>query len=209
MLAKQSAGIDAISGGRLTLGLGVGVRPDDFAAAGVPMKGRGRQLEQQLAVMKRVWAGEPLGDGIGPIGPPPASKGGPEILIGGSSPQAMRRVAKWGDGYIAGSAGPENSKKTYEAVEQAWKEAGRPGRPRFVAAAYYALGPRADEAALAYMQTYYAGRRTEGILRNVITTPDVARAMVTAFESAGVDELMLWPCLADLDQIDRLAELVR
>ena len=81
ILAKQAATLDAISGGRLTLGLGVGQREDDFRAAPASLRNRGR-LEVQLALMKKVWSGQDLGEGVGAVGPPPGQAGGPEILIG-------------------------------------------------------------------------------------------------------------------------------
>jgi len=95
VLAKQAASLDAISGGRLTLGVGVGGREDDYRAAPASFRTRGKRLDQQLELMKRIWAGEPLGDGIGPIGPPPVQTGGPELLIGAYSPSALRRVGQW------------------------------------------------------------------------------------------------------------------
>src|SRR5947208_10854241 len=83
LLAKQAASLDALSGGRLTLGLGIGGREDDFRAAGAPFHDRGHRFEQQLDTIKRIWAGERLGDGVGPIGPRPVQPGGPELLLGG------------------------------------------------------------------------------------------------------------------------------
>jgi Luciferase-like monooxygenase len=102
LLAKQAATIDAFSGGRLTLGLGVGAREDDFRAASAPFEDRGRRFEEQLDLMKRVWSAEPVGDGIGEIGPQPAQPGGPEILIGAYAPAPLKRVGRWGDGFISG-----------------------------------------------------------------------------------------------------------
>src|SRR6266699_6339441 len=96
MLAKQAASLDALSGGRLTLGLGVGGREDDFIAAGVPFHRRGKIFEEQLTTMKRIWLGQPFSDDVGPIGPAPAQPGGPELLIGGYSPVAIQRVGRWG-----------------------------------------------------------------------------------------------------------------
>src|SRR6266478_5093432 len=86
ILAKQAASLDALSGGRLTLGLGVGGREDDFIAAGVPFHKRGKIFEEQLTTMKRICLGQPFSDDVGPIGPAPAQPGGPELLIGGYSP---------------------------------------------------------------------------------------------------------------------------
>src|SRR5215211_8710592 len=72
VLAKQAATIDALSGGRLTLGLGVGGREDDFHAAPASFHDRGRRFEEQLELMKRVWSGQPVSDEVGAVGPPPA-----------------------------------------------------------------------------------------------------------------------------------------
>src|SRR5260221_4182770 len=82
ILAKQAASLDALSGGRLTLGLGVGGREDDFLAASVPFNNRGKRFEEQLTTMMRIWSGEPLSDNSATIGTPPVRTVGPEILIG-------------------------------------------------------------------------------------------------------------------------------
>ena len=210
IFAKQAASIDALSGGRLTLGLGVGGREDDFRAAGVDFHTRGRRFAEQLEGMHRVWAGEPLVEGIGPIGPVPARQGGPEVLIGGYTPKAMSRAARWGEGYIAGGAPPAQARQGYQVVEAAWKEAGRPGKPRFVGASYYGLGEDARERAGRYIHGYYSflGPRADAIAGSLPATPDAITATIQAFADVGADELVFWPCIADLDQVDRLAALV-
>src|SRR5579875_202232 len=81
VLAKQVASIDALAGGRLTLGLGIGAREDDYRAAPSSFKQRGKTFDEQLVIMKRVWSGQPLGKGVGPIGPSTVQQGGPELLI--------------------------------------------------------------------------------------------------------------------------------
>src|SRR5436309_15334547 len=58
ILAKQAATIDALSNGRLTLGLGVGAREDDFRGAPAPFRTRGKHFEEQLALRQRIWSGE-------------------------------------------------------------------------------------------------------------------------------------------------------
>jgi alkanesulfonate monooxygenase SsuD/methylene tetrahydromethanopterin reductase-like flavin-dependent oxidoreductase (luciferase family) len=210
ILAKQAASLDALSGGRLTLGLGVGIREDDFQAAPASYEDRGRRFEEQLALMKRAWAGEPISDDVGPIGPPPARPGGPEILIGGIRPAAIRRVARWGDGFIGGAAGPEMAQQGYGVAEQAWREAGRPGRPRFVVGNYYALRPNAVERAGEYIRHYYAsaGPIADTLANAVPSTPDAIKATIGAFADIGADELVLAPCIPEVDQVDRLAEIV-
>jgi alkanesulfonate monooxygenase SsuD/methylene tetrahydromethanopterin reductase-like flavin-dependent oxidoreductase (luciferase family) len=209
-LAKQAASLDAISGGRLTLGVGVGGREDDFRAAPASFDDRGKRFEAQLGLMQRAWSGQPLAEDIGPIGPPPARQGGPELLIGGYSPAAIRRVGRWGEGYLAGGAPPPMARQAYELAEQAWKAAGRAGKPRFVAGMYWGLGPNAAERAGEYIRNYYTflGPMAEQMASSVPATAEAVKGAIQAFADIGVDELVCWPCIADLDQVDRLADLI-
>jgi alkanesulfonate monooxygenase SsuD/methylene tetrahydromethanopterin reductase-like flavin-dependent oxidoreductase (luciferase family) len=211
VLAKQTASLDAISGGRLTLGVGVGGREDDFRAASASFHDRGKRFEAQLDTMKRVWSGQPLAEDIGPIGPAPVQPGGPELLIGGYSPTAIKRVGRWGNGYISGGAPPPVARQNYALAEQAWKAAGRAGKPRFVAATYWGLGPNAAERVGAYIRNYYAfvGPMVEQMASSVPSTPEALKGAIQAFADIGVDELICWPCIPGLDQVDRLAELIR
>src|SRR5918998_4772781 len=155
VLAKQAATIDALSGGRLTLGLGVGAREDDFRAAPASFHDRSRSFEEQLELMKRLWSGQPVSDEIGPVGPPPAQPGGPELLIGAYSPTAIQRAGRWGDGFISGGIpDPEQVRQMFDLVEESWRAGGREGRPRLAASLYYALGPEAERGG-DYIRDYY------------------------------------------------------
>jgi alkanesulfonate monooxygenase SsuD/methylene tetrahydromethanopterin reductase-like flavin-dependent oxidoreductase (luciferase family) len=209
LLAKQAATIDTLSNGRLTLGLGVGGREDDFQAAGVDFHRRGKLFEAQLETMSRIWSGERLSETVGAIGPKPAQDGGPEILIGGYTPAAIQRLARWGAGYMSGGGAPEQAKINYAAALDVWTQAGRPGRPRFVGASYVGLGENAAERGAVYLRDYYGfmGPMAERIAGGFPSTVEAVRTTIRAFEDAGADELMLWPTIADLDQVDRLAEL--
>ena len=87
LLAKQVSTIDHMSGSRFVLGIGVGGRADDQAAAGTPLNQRGRLLDRQLDDLHRIWRGDAYSasgatDPGGPIGPQTATPGGPPILIG-------------------------------------------------------------------------------------------------------------------------------
>jgi alkanesulfonate monooxygenase SsuD/methylene tetrahydromethanopterin reductase-like flavin-dependent oxidoreductase (luciferase family) len=128
VLAKQTATLDAISGGRLTLGLAIGGREDDYRAAPASFHDRGKRFDEQLSVMKRIWSGQPVGDGAGPVGPPPSQSGGPEVLIGGFSPAGVRRVGRWADGFISGPLPPEQVQQLYSVAEQSWQARGRSGQ---------------------------------------------------------------------------------
>ena len=210
ILAKQAASVDAFSNGRLTLGLGVGRREDDFLAAQVPFHERGKRFDEQLATMNRIWSGQPLSNDVGPIGPSPVRQGGPELLIGGYSPEAIKRIGRWGNGYISGGGGPDAARQGHSLAAQAWRDAGRPGKPRLVGASYYGLGPNAAEKAAQYIRHYYAftGPMADRIANSVPSTPDAVRSTIQAFSDVGVDELILWPTISDLNQVKLLAELL-
>jgi alkanesulfonate monooxygenase SsuD/methylene tetrahydromethanopterin reductase-like flavin-dependent oxidoreductase (luciferase family) len=209
LLAKQAATLDRLSGGRLVLGLGVGGRPDDHRAAGTDISDRGRRLDEQLALMRRLWSGEPYDDLAGPIGPAPARPGGPEILFGGFQPAALERVARWGDGFLAAAA-PSWAAGLIETVRAAWKSHRRAGAPRVVAQVNAALGPPAviDDARSAIGAYYEFSGRAESMVAGLLTTPGQIRAAIAQFNDLGVDEVMLYCHGRDPDQVDRLAEIV-
>jgi alkanesulfonate monooxygenase SsuD/methylene tetrahydromethanopterin reductase-like flavin-dependent oxidoreductase (luciferase family) len=210
VLAKQAASIDALSGGRLTLGLGVGAREDDFNAAPATFHDRARRFEEQLELMKRVWSGQPASDEVGPIGPPPARSGGPELLVGGYSPPAIRRVGRWGDGYISGGIpDPEQVRQLFDLAEESWRAEGREGKPRLVASLYYALGPNAERGG-DYLRDYYGyfGPAADDMARSIPSSPEAVEGLIRGFGEVGADEVICWPTVAELDQVDRLADLV-
>ncbi len=210
ILAKQAASLDTLSNGRLTLGLGVGGREDDYHVAPALFHTRGRRFEEQLTLMRRIWSGEPPDPDVGPVGPAAVQQGGPEVLIGGYTPAAVRRVGRWGDGYIAGVPDPEAARQLYQVAEEAWRAEGRPGKPRFVGAFYYGLGPDAAAKAGAYIRDYYAflGPVVEGMLQSLPMTPEAVQQSIQACADVGMDEVIAWPCIPELDQVDRLAEVV-
>jgi alkanesulfonate monooxygenase SsuD/methylene tetrahydromethanopterin reductase-like flavin-dependent oxidoreductase (luciferase family) len=211
LLARQAASIDALSGGRLTLGLGVGIREDDYAATGFPFRTRGRRLDEQAPILRRLWAGEPLGDGIGPMGPAPAREGGPELLVGGYVDKVVGRVAAWGDGFMSpGGGDPVKMREIWDRIVTAWTAAGRGGEPRWASGNYFALGPNATEAARAHVGAYYGfdPELAERRMRGIPTTPAAVEAAIRAQADLGVDEFILRPCAADLASLDGLAEVV-
>jgi len=211
LLAKQAASLDALSGGRLTLGLGIGGREDDYHAASVPFKKRGKLFDEELEILTKVWSGQPLNDTIGPIGPNPSQSKGPEILIGGYSPASIQRVGRWGNGFIAGGRDPKGTQQFFQLAQETWQDAGRPGKPRLVGCFYYALGPDAKERAGAYLRSYYSfiGPMVDGMINSLPLTTDAIKGRIQEYEEIGADEVIIWPCTPDLEQFDQLAELFR
>jgi len=211
LLAKQAATLDAISGGRLSLGLGVGWRDDDFRATGADHSKRGEALDRQIEVLRRVWSGEPPAAGLGPVGPTPARRGGPELLLGGSAPAALRRAGRDGDAYIAVPGPPDAVRQAFDAVREAAEKAGRERPPRLVAAAYFALGDARAQGE-ASMRAYYAAGGDEFVkvmLDRLVTTPDGIRRTLDGMREIGADETFLWSASAEPGQVHELAEIVR
>jgi alkanesulfonate monooxygenase SsuD/methylene tetrahydromethanopterin reductase-like flavin-dependent oxidoreductase (luciferase family) len=204
-LAKQVASLDALSGGRVTLGLAVGARQDDYDASETPKGGRGERLTNQLTALRDHWES-------GDIGPGPAAEGGPPILVGGASGSAMARMARHADGFVHGGGPPRAFARSAEQARAAWADAGRPGDPQLWGMAYYALG---DAAAAAqgrdYLLDYYAftGPFAQRIADGLLTTPLGVREHLEGYADAGCDHLILFPAAVGGDQLDRLADALR
>ncbi len=211
-LAKSTASLHAMSGERLTLGLGVGGRPDDFAAMDRDFDGRGRLMDETLDVLRRAWRGESLvPDNVtgGDIAVAPATPSSRvPVLIGGNGKPAIRRTVEYGDGWTAGGARPHEVASMNEQIRSAWREAGRDGEPRLAALTYFGLGD--ERASRAALQTYY-GFLTDYvsfIVEGALRTEQEVKDAVKGFEDAGVTELILNPTVPNLDEIDRLADIV-
>jgi alkanesulfonate monooxygenase SsuD/methylene tetrahydromethanopterin reductase-like flavin-dependent oxidoreductase (luciferase family) len=209
LLAKVTASLDQISGGRLTLGLGVGARPDDFELTGRPFHDRGRRFDAELELLHRAWAGEPVAGSRFPVAPP-TTRGRIPLMIGGQPHLAAPRAARWGAGFTIGGASPEMAAGAIRAFKDAWEQAGGVGRPRIVVLSYFSLGEENVEESLRNLRTYYGflGEWAESIAMGASRTPDAVRELADAFEELGVDELVFDPTVADLDQVDRLADVV-
>jgi alkanesulfonate monooxygenase SsuD/methylene tetrahydromethanopterin reductase-like flavin-dependent oxidoreductase (luciferase family) len=207
-LAKATASLDALSGGRLTLGLGVGNRPDDFAAMERPVERRGKLMDETLDLLHRAWAGESVTGDEHPVGPEPAVGNRVRVLIGGSSDAAVRRTVAYGEGWTAGGASPDRVGPMIAKVRQAWQEAGREGEPRISALVYFGLGDA--EVSMGSLRRYYSFLPDggEGVAVSALRSPDAIRAAVRAFADVGVTELVLDPTVPSVDEVDRLADVV-
>ena len=203
-LAKAAASLDAISGGRLTLGLGVGGREDDFVAMGRSLHERGRDMDRALHVMRTVFTGEKLGDDTFPV----ARHGHPKLLIGGNSDAAVRRTITYGQGWIGGGGTPGQVAPMLERIRREWHAAGRDGQPRFAALAYFGLSD--EEASKQSLRTYYGftGDLANMIADGALRTPQAVQDAVKAFEEIGLDELIFDPSVPDIAEVDRLADAV-
>jgi alkanesulfonate monooxygenase SsuD/methylene tetrahydromethanopterin reductase-like flavin-dependent oxidoreductase (luciferase family) len=199
-LAKQALSVNAVSGGRLTLGVGLGAREDDYEISGVELKGRGKRLDAMLERIRQVWEGDEVG---------PAAGRTPGLVVGGHADASYARAARFADGWIASGSGPDQCREGIERVGAAWADAGRDGEPRTMALAYFALGDDAAGEARDYLTHYYAwlGDEVAGaIAAGAAQDPGTVEQYVAAYEDTGCDELILCPCSSDPGQVDLLAD---
>lgn len=199
-IAKQTLSLQALSGGRLTLGIGIGGRDDDYATAEVEMGERGETADQMLARIRELWEA----DHVGPLA---ASR--PRLLVGGGVDASFARAAKYGDGWIAGGLPPEAFAEAAMRVKEEWAAAGREGQPRLEGLAYFSLGSEAEANATSYLTDYYAwlGEETAGyIAGSAAKDAETVQGYLAAFEGVGCDELILFPSSGDPDQVDLLAD---
>ena len=204
LLAKTAASLDALSGGRLVLGLAVGARKEDYAAAGVDYRGRGKRLSEQLSSLRSLWEDNH-------IGPKSVRSKGPDLLVGGLSDQGYARMVRYTDGYVHGGGPPRAFARAADKAYAAWSDAGRPGKPQLWAQGYFALGDDAlKEAGYRYLRDYYAftGPFAERIASGLLTSPQAVAQFIRGYQDAGCDELVLFPTVADLAQLDQLAEIL-
>jgi len=133
VMAKLLTSIDALSGGRLICGVGVGWWKDELEILGVPFHARGRQADEILRVFKALWTQpNPSHDGefykfrdLG-FAPKPVQKPMPPIWVGGDSPGAFRRVVTLGDGWHATSKTPAQLREGLTKLRAAADAAKRP-----------------------------------------------------------------------------------
>jgi alkanesulfonate monooxygenase SsuD/methylene tetrahydromethanopterin reductase-like flavin-dependent oxidoreductase (luciferase family) len=203
LLATQLASVEQVSGGRLTAGLGLGGWPDDYAAGQAPQRGGAALWEALLATFRSVWAGKTGGQG-GATTELPAGR--PALLFGGLVPNAHRRAATHGQGWVAPLFGLDVLRDGAAAVRRAWEEAGRKGRPRIVTGRYVCLGEDADAVADEYIRHYYGDAYFPAARADSVTSAEHLRAELEALAEAGATDVLLYPASGALDQIELLAE---
>lgn len=203
VFAKEAATLSVLAPGRVSLGLGIGARPSDYAVAGVDWSRRGRILDEHLEALVALRSRPDREQGLGP------DLGDVEIVIGGSSPPALARLAAHGDGYCHGGVMPQIFGFEVAAVQGAWQAARRAGRPRIVASTWFcsdeALRPRAS----AWMDAYFVQGAPPEPIRDVVHYGrEQVLSTIETFAAAGADEVVLFPCLSDLSELDWLADTV-
>jgi alkanesulfonate monooxygenase SsuD/methylene tetrahydromethanopterin reductase-like flavin-dependent oxidoreductase (luciferase family) len=211
---QQAATLDRLSEGRFSFGIGLGGRASDFAVAPAPFERRGERFEAQVRALRRMWKGAPAFDGTEGVGPTPYTPGGPELIFGVFVPKGLERAGRLADGIRSFSFSPQVDvhMDRYGIVARAWREAGRPGRPKLITATHFALGPDARRTYEEHVRTYYGYSPeiiAQALTDDAPTSPEAILATIDRFEAAGIDELVFTATTADtMASLDRLAEVV-
>jgi probable F420-dependent oxidoreductase len=191
---RNPVAADVLSGGRITLGVGIGWLKEEYDACGVPWARRGQRTEDYVAAARALWSAprvsfesDTVSFAEGSSEPRPVSPGGVPVVIGGNSPPAARRAGRIGDGWMAMNLEPEQLRSIAGEMRAAAVDAGR--------------DPDAVEI------TYGIPPGTDGYLR-AITDPDELQR----YAEVGVDRVVVFPPCQSAEEapaaLERLASHV-
>ena len=217
LLAKSLATGDMLSGGRLTVGVGVGGRHEDYRAVGAdPSTQTIREMTNRVEIMRRVWAGEKLTDSVLPVGPRPVNDCGPRLLVGTVGPKTLRSAAPWADG-LAGitlNLDVTEQNQLFEVGRTAWAEAGKPA-PHLATSFWFAFGEPAQAREqihrhLRHYMNWIPGEIVDAMAPSTgfAGTEDQLAEVLRGFAAIGTSEIHLIPTSSDLDQLRRAADVV-
>jgi alkanesulfonate monooxygenase SsuD/methylene tetrahydromethanopterin reductase-like flavin-dependent oxidoreductase (luciferase family) len=213
-VAKHAATLDLISGGRTTITVGIGGRVHDYMCMEKEPVRRYAKMDEQVAQIRRIWAGEIPFEGAEPVGPQVTQPGGPPILAGVTGPKGIARAAQWADGIYSwsGNGLAEEMKAQQTLVTTAWQDAGRDTAPQRVGGFWYSLAPNADEKLKAYVYKYIKimGEGPAKAMASMVdrSSHDAVRASLDAYEELGVEECWLNSATAEIAEIDGLIEVI-
>lgn len=229
LVAKQLADLDSRSGGRLTVGIGVGGEfPAEFDAVGVPRSERGARTDEAIEVLRTLWSGGRRSFSgrftsfddveLRPVAPPGTDgsamqPGGPPLLVSGRTEAAMRRAARRGDGWLPYLYSPGAYARSVDAIRAEAEAAGRDlAADGFEWASYLYCCIRADgDQARADLRSFlgsaYGEMPDEKLMRIAPAgTPDEVAAALQAYVDAGARHLVVAPAAhADTLEVVRLA----
>lgn len=189
--AKQLASLDALSKGRLILGVGVGWMADEFAALdSPPFAERGPATDEYLAIFRKLWTGEPVRhtgkyyqfDEI-QSNPKPANPNGIPIWVGGYSRPAYRRVARYGNGWHGIGFTPETIGGPLGEIHRQAQEAGRDSNEITIS-----IRMALDTSETPLTENPQA-QNDRG--RSLAGTAEEIAGQIAGFERAGVDTIVL------------------
>ncbi|GFG67383.1 luciferase [Mycobacterium kubicae] len=215
MLAKALASGDMLCQGRLTVGVGVGGRHEDYQAVGAdPESQTMRGMADRVAVMKRVWAGEKVTDSVRPVGPAPVQAGGPPLLVGTIGPKTVRSAAGWAEGLAGTTLDLDVAKQNelFDVARSAWAQAGK-SAPHLATSFWFALSSEDARAQVhRHLRRYMNWIPAEYVDAMAPTTgwagsQEELAAVLRKFAEIGTDEVQLIPTSSDIEQLRRAAEV--
>lgn len=210
--AKSLATLDVVSGGRLDLVVGVGGRRHDYDRAERSFAGRHQRLDDQVAELRRIWAGGDV-DGV-PVGPAPVQSGGPPIFASAMGPKSTARAARWADGNVGFSLAPDTDdhETSVRTMVDAWAAAGRAERPYVSTSFWYSLGDGAAAELDGYARRYLGifGDEAAAMMASMCSAAgaEATLAGIERCRAAGMDELYLVPTSSDPDNLSELTDLI-
>ncbi|WP_196780821.1 LLM class flavin-dependent oxidoreductase [Nocardioides sambongensis] len=215
LLAKALATADRLCDGRLTVGLGVGGREEDYAAVGADWSTRRiADLEHRVRTMQRVWAGENLTGATLPVGPPPHRPGGPSLLIGSHGRRTAASAAGWADGLAGMSLDLDlaATAELFDVAREAWSAARRPA-PRLTTSFWFALAETSDDPRgqihrhLRHYMNWIPPEFVDAMApaSGFAGSVDELREVLAGFAEIGADEVQLIPTSDDPRQVAVLA----
>ena len=217
-LAKALATGDVLSGGRLTVGLGVGGREEDYRAASAELSTRTMaQLGERAEVLRRVWRGERVVEAVLPVGPQPVQPGGPPLLVGTTGPKTLRAAAAWAQGLAGVSLDLDLGAMAalFDVAREAWAEADKPA-PHLATSTWFALDDGDGSAREQVHQhlRHYMNWLPTGLVDALAAKAGFAGTegeladLFKRLEDVGADELHLIPTSDDPAQVERVAALI-
>jgi probable F420-dependent oxidoreductase len=231
VVAKQLADLDAWSGGRVSVGVGVGGEfPEEFEAVGVPVGERGARTDEAIGVLRALWRGGPVRhhgrfftlDDVELVAVEPPGTGsalgqrrGPPLLVSGRKEAAMRRAARLGDGWMPYLVSPSAYARSVETIEEQARAAGR-DLAGFEWMLYVYCSVRRDrdrarDDVAAFLGGAY-GDKPSAMLDRIAPsgTPDEVAARLQEYVDAGVRHLVISPAAREdtLDVVTLAAEEV-
>lgn len=216
--AKQLADLDSRSGGRVTVGVGVGGEfRHEFEAVGVPVSERGPRTDEAMGVLRSLWRGGPVSHHgrffhlddteLRPVRPPGGGasamrQGGPPLIVSGRKQPAMRRAARLGDGWMPYLVSPDAYARSARVIEHEAQAASR-DLTGFEWMMYLYCSIRRDsDRARADVATFLGGAygaKPAAMLDRIAPagTPEEVAARLQAYVDAGVRHFIISPAAAD------------
>ena len=217
-LAKLLAGLDVLSGGRLTAALGPGSSDRDYASVGLPFDERWQRFDEAVRAMRALLRGDSFEGRLyrvdGPLEPLPAQPGGPPLWVASwGSDVGLRRAARLGDGWLASAYNttPQQFERGWAKAQRVLAELGRDpaGFANGLATMWFHIDDRRADDVFAERLAPAMRRPAEELRDRLPFGPaDVVVRKLEAFRDVGVQQVFVGPVADELEQLRRFGEQV-